>query len=366
MAHIKRYAEKNTPHPLNPLKSDIEKTEYFQVLLKDIHKLIEESRQKVSVTVNAALSILYWQVGDRINKVILDEKRAVYGKRILPTLSAKLAPNFGNGFSARNLARMIRFSETFKNTEIVVSLAKHLSWSHFVEIISIKDELKRDFYAEICRIERWNVRTLRKKINSMLFERTAVSKKPEELAKLEVSSLREEDILTPDLVFRDPYLLDFLGLTGAYNERDFEIAVLREMENFILELGIGFSFVARQKRITVGDEDFYLDLLFFHRKLKRLVAVELKLGKFKPAYKGQMELYLRWLEKYEREPGEETPLGLILCAGKSSEQVELLQLDKSGIKVAEYLTQLPNLELLKQRLHKAVVSAREQILKKSK
>lgn len=226
---------------------------------------------------------------------------------------------------------MIHFSEVFNDMEIVATLARHLSWSHFVEIIPIKDDLKRDFYSEMCRIERWNVRTLRKKINSMLFERTAISRKPEELAKQEVSSLREEDILTPDLVFRDPYLLDFLGLTGAYNEKDFEAAVLREMESFILELGIGFSFIARQKRIIVDNEDYYLDLLFFHRKLKRLVAVELKLTKFKPAYKGQMELYLRWLEKYETEPGEEMPLGLILCAGKSSEQIELLQLDKSGI-----------------------------------
>jgi hypothetical protein len=133
------------------------------------------------------------------------------------------------------------------------------------------------------------------------------------------------------------------------------------MESFILELGAGFSFVARQKRITVDNEDYYLDLLFFHRKLKRLIAIELKLGKFKAAYKGQMELYLRWLEKYEKEPGEEIPLGLILCAGKTSEQIELLQLDKSGIKVAEYMTELPNRELLEQKLHKAVELARNRL-----
>jgi predicted nuclease of restriction endonuclease-like (RecB) superfamily len=236
-----------------------------------------------------------------------------------------------------------------------------LSWSHFVEIIPLKDDLQRNFYAEMCRIERWSVRTLRKKIDDMLYERTAISNKPEELVKKELAALREEDRLTPDLVFRDPYFLDFLGLKDTFSEKDLETAILREMEGFILELGAGFSFVARQKRITVDNEDYYLDLLFFHRKLKRLIAIELKLGKFKAAYKGQMELYLRWLEKYEKEPGEETPLGLILCAGKASEQIELLQLHNSGIKVAEYMTELPERKLLEQKLHKAVEMARKRL-----
>lgn len=349
---------------LNAGSSAIEDTKDFQHLLEDVKGMIENSREKAATAINATITILYWNIGDRIHKNILHEKRATYGKKILPTLSAKLVPEFGNGFSPRNLARMVSFAEEFKNREIVLSLANALSWSHFVEIIPLKENLKRDFYAEMCRIERWNVRTLRKKIDGMLFERTAISKKPEELAKLELSALRENDILTPDLVFRDPYLLDFLGLSGTYSEKDLEAAVLREMEHFLLELGVGFSFVARQKRIIIDGEDFYLDLLFFHRKLKRLVAIELKLTRFKPAYKGQMELYLRWLEKNEQEIGEESPVGLILCAGKSSEQIELLQLENSGIKVAEYLTQLPNRELLKQRLHKAVLIAREQLKKK--
>jgi predicted nuclease of restriction endonuclease-like (RecB) superfamily len=349
---------------LKPHNAAIEDTVDFQDLLEDVKGMIESSREKAAMAINAAITILYWNIGHRIHKDILREKRAAYGKKILPTLSAKLVPEFGNGFSARNLARMIGFSEAFQDREVVWSLANTLSWSHFVEIIALKDSLKRDFYAEMCRVERWNVRTLRKKIDGMLFERTAISKKPEELAKLELSALREEDILTPDLVFRDPYLLDFLGLSGTYSEKDLEAAVLREMEHFLLELGAGFSFVARQKRIIVDGEDYYLDLLFFHRKLRRLVAVELKLTRFKLAYKGQMELYLRWLEKNEQEPGEELPLGLILCAGKSSEQIELLQLENSGIKVAEYITQLPNRELLKQKLHKAVIAAREQLREK--
>ena len=225
----------------------------------------------------------------------------------------------------------------------------------------MKDELQRDFYAEMCRVERWSVRTLRQKIGGMLYERTALSKKPDKLIKQELDTLREEDKLTPDLIFRDPYLLDFLGLKDTYSEKDLETAILREMESFILELGVGFTFVERQKRITVGDDDFYLDLLFYHRKLRRLVAIELKLDKFKPAYKGQMELYLRWLEKYEQHPDEESPIGLILCVGKSEEQIKLLQLDKGGIRVSAYLTELPPQEILRKKLHEAIILARKQL-----
>ena len=330
-------------------------------LISDIRSLIETARHNVAVTVNAELTILYWQIGSRICQDILEKKRAEYGKEILATLSQELTKEYGNGFSYSALTRMVRFAEVFPDTQIVATLSRQLSWSHFKEILPIKDDLQRDFYAEMCRIERWSVRTLRKKIDGMLYERTAISKKPEKLIEKDLAALREEDKLTPDLVFRDPYFLDFLGLKDTYSEKDLEAAILREMESFILELGAGFSFVARQKRITVDNEDYYLDLLFFHRKLKRLIAIELKLGKFKPAYKGQMELYLRWLEKYEKEPGEETPLGLILCAGKASEQIELLQLDKSGIKVAEYMTELPKRELLEQKLHKAVELARKRL-----
>jgi len=330
-------------------------------LIADIRKLIENARQNIAVTVNASLTILYWQIGSRIHQDILKEKRAEYGKRIVATLSQTLLNDFGNNFNQKNLRRMIQFAEVFPDKEIVVSLIRQLSWTHFIALIPIKNDLRRDFYTEMCRLERWSVRTLRKKISGMLYERTAISKKPEELVKKELSVLREEDTLTPDLVFRDPYFLDFLGLKDTYSEKDLETAILREMESFILELGVGFSFVARQKRITVDNDDYYLDLLFFHRKLKRLIAIELKLGKFKAAYKGQMELYLRWLEKYEQEPDEETPLGLILCAGKTSEQIELLQLDKSGIRVAEYMTELPKRELLEQKLHKAVKTARKRL-----
>jgi predicted nuclease of restriction endonuclease-like (RecB) superfamily len=333
-------------------------------LFQDLRSLIIEARQDVARQVNSALVLMYWRVGQRIRQDILKEKRAEYGEEIVPTVSAQLVPEFGEGFSKRNLFRMIRFAEVFPTEQIVAALSTQLGWSHFVEIVPLKDELQRDFYAEMCRIERWSVRTLRQKISGMLFERTALSKKPAELAKQELIKLREEDKLTPDLVFRDPYFLDFLALKDTYNEKDLEAAILRELEAFILELGVGFSFVARQKKMTVDDEDYYLDLLFYHRKLRRLVAIDLKLGKFQAADKGQMELYLRWLEKYEQQRGEDSPIGLILCADKSEEQIKLLQLDKSGIRVAAYLTELPPRKLLQRKLHEAILLARARLEEK--
>ena len=226
-------------------------------------------------------------------------------------------------------------------------------------ILPVKEPLARDFYAEMCRIERWSVRTLRKKIGSMLYERTALSKQSETLIRQELLALRTDDQISPQLVFRDPYLLDFLQLSDTFSERDLESAILRELESFLLELGSGFSFVARQKRISVGGDDFYLDLLFYHRQLRRLVAIELKLESFKPAHTGQMEFYLRWLDENDRVSGEESPIGLILCASADSEQVELMQLDQKDIRVSEYWTQLPSPALLQERLHRAIRVARE-------
>ncbi len=330
-------------------------------LLKDLRELIAAARQDVARQVNSALVLLYWRVGKRIHQDILKEKRAGYGEEILPTLSAELMKEFGAGFTARNLANMVRFAEVFLEEKILYTLCAKLSWSHFRLIIYLDDDLKRDFYAEMCRIESWSVRTLEKKISGMLFERTALSRKPEKLIREELDTLRTEDKLTPDLVFRDPYFLDFLGLKDRYLEKDIEDAIMREMENFILELGVGFSFVARQKRIQVDNDDYYLDLLFYHRGLKRLVAIDLKLGDFKPADKGQMELYLRWLAKYEQKPDEEAPIGLILCAGKKKETVELLELEKSGIRVASYWTKVLPRELLQKKLHEAIQHARARL-----
>jgi predicted nuclease of restriction endonuclease-like (RecB) superfamily len=302
---------------------------------------------------------LYWCIGKRLLEDDLQGGRAAYGKKILATVSQELCAEFGEGFSYSALTRMARFAELFSDKAIVVTLSQQLSWSHVMAILPIKDSLARDFYAEMCRIERWDVRTLRRKIGGMLFQRTALSKNTKEVISTEIRNLRDGRI-TPDAVFRDPYFLDFLGLKGAYSERDLESAILREIERFLLEMGSGFSFLARQKRLSVGNDDFHLDLLFYHRHLRRLVAVELKLESFQPAHAGQMELYLRWLDKYERAAGEEAPIGLILCASADSEQVELLQLDKRSIRVSEYLTQLPPMKLLQSRLHEAIEHAREQ------
>ncbi|WP_133512922.1 PDDEXK nuclease domain-containing protein [Candidatus Thiosymbion oneisti] len=327
-------------------------------LLGDIRQMIEEARTAVAVTVNVGLTMLYWRIGRRIGQEILKGARAEYGAEIVSALARQLTTEYGQGFSEKSLRHMIRFVEAFADERIVSALMRQLSWTHFLAIIYLPDPLQREFYAEMCRVERWSTRTLRKKIASMLYERTALSGKPAELAKIELQALREEDRMTPDIVFRDPYLLDFLGLKGVYQEKDLETAILCELEAFIMEMGAGFTFVARQKRMTIDHDDFYLDLLLFHRDLRRLVAVELKLDKFRPDHKGQMELYLRWLDKHERKPSEGAPLGIILCAGKNTEQIELLELGSAGIHVAEYLTTLPPKDVLKGKLHEAIKRSR--------
>ena len=327
----------------------------------EIRSLIETSRAAVAQDVNAAMTLLYWNIGKRIKTEILKDSRAEYGSQVVETLAAALSAEYGRGFSKRNLFNMVKFAEVFPDFEIVQTLSAQLPWSHLLIVLSIKEEIKRNFYIEMCRIERWSFRHFQNRIDSMLFERTAISKKTEDVIIAELNNLKETDRLTPDLVFRDPYFLDFLNLKDSYSEKDVESAIIRELESFILELGIGFTFVERQKRITIDGEDFYIDLLFFHRKLNRLVVIELKLGKFKAAYKGQMELYLRWLEKYEMQPAENPPIGLILCSEGKKEQIELLQLDNSGIRVAEYLTGLPPKHLLTQRLRDAVSLAREKL-----
>ena len=327
-------------------------------LLADLRGLIQSARQRVATVANSTMTLMYWHLGHRLLADNLQDGRAEYGKRILATVSRALTQEFGQAFSLRSLYRAIQFCQCFSDQEIVSTLSTQLSWSHFIELLPIKEPLAREFYAEMCRVERWDVRTLRRKIGGLLFERTALSKQPEAVIAAEIGRLRDGR-MSPDLVFRDPYLLDLLGLQGAYSERDLESAILREIEGVLLELGSGFAFVARQKRMSVGKDDFHLDLLFYHRHLRRLIAVELKLESFQPAHVGQMELYLRWLDKYERAPGEEAPIGLILCAAADAEQVELLQLDAKSIRVSEYLTELPPLPLLRARLHQAIEHARE-------
>lgn len=330
-------------------------------LLSDVRSLIETSRRQVALAVNSAMVLTYWSVGARIATEIIADERGEYGKRVVERLAGLLSAEYGSGFSKRNLFEMVRIARVFPDSRIVQTLSAQLGWSHFVVLSRLEDPLQREFYAQMGATERWSVRTLQQKIQGMLFERTAISRKPEELAVRELEALRDEDRLSADLVFRDQYFLHFLGLKDAYSERDLESAILRELESFLAELGSDFTFVGRQRRMTVDGVDYRIDLLFFHRRLRRLIAIDLKLGRFQAADKGQMELYLRWLQKYEMRAGEEPPLGLILCAGKSEQHVELLELERSGIRVAEYTTEFPPRELLAAKLHDAVAAARERM-----
>ena len=330
-----------------------------QSLIEDLRQIIEQARGQVAATANYALTMMYWHIGERINREVLGNQRAEYGKQIVATVARQLQEEFGRkGFDEKSIRRMMQFATLFPDSQIVAPLARQLWWSHFVEVMPLKDELQREFYLTMAASERWSKRTLQAKIDGMLFERTAISGKPDEFIKKELSTLRDDNVMSPDLVFKSPYFLEFTGLKGFYSEKTLEDCLLAHLEQFIIELGNGFSFVARQKRMIIDGEDFYLDLLFYHRRLHRLIAIDLKKGRFKAEYKGQMELYLRWLEANEVEPGEESPLGLLLCTEGSKEQIELLQLDKAGIKVAKYLTELPSREVLQRQIQKSLEAAK--------
>lgn len=320
------------------------------LLYRELSELIEQSKRQLVSVVNNTLTMLFWHIGGKINAHILRHKRAEYGKQIVATLSRQLTSAYGNSFEEKNLRRMMQFAEQFSDIEIVVTLSRQLSWSHFLVLLPIKNWKAKIFYAEMSAKEMWSVRELRKQIENKIYERKS-------LANIQL----RQDNNTSDAVFKDPYFLDFLNLREGYLENDLESAILKELESFILELGYGFTFVARQKRLIIDNEDFYLDLLFFHRKLRRLVAIELKLGKFQAKYKGQMELYLKWLDRYEKQENENTPIGLILCAETSREQIELLEMHKDGIMVAEYWTELPPKKELEKRLHKALIQAKERL-----
>jgi len=324
-------------------------------LLQSIVSLIDGTRERVALTINSELTLLYWNIGKQINEDILKNNRADYGKNIIAELSRALITKYGDGFSKRNLHNFVKFNELYPDSQIVQTVSAQLSWSHIYSLIYIKEKIKREFYTQLCIHERWSVRTLQDRMSSMLYERTAISKKPELTIVNELELLKKEKKMTPDLAFRDPYFLDFLGLHDSYSEKDLESAILANLQRFITEMGTEFAFLARQKRIIIDNEDFYIDLLFFHRGLKCLIAIDLKLDKFKAAYKGNMELYLRWLEHNEQREGENKPIGLILCSEKSPEQINYLMLDNDEhIKVAEYMTILPDKKVLEQKLQKAI------------
>jgi predicted nuclease of restriction endonuclease-like (RecB) superfamily len=321
--------------------------------------LIEKSKKDIVQVINSQMVMTYWNIG---KEIFLEEQkgqeRAEYGKEVIDTLSTVLTEKYGKGFSSSNLKRMRKFYTIFNNEKISATVSHQFSWSHFVEFIKIDDSIKREFYLTMCANEGWSIRTLKERINSMLFERTAISKKPEETILKDLALLSQNKEMSENLFIKDPYILDFLELKDSYSEKDLESAILRELQSFMLEFGSDFAFLSRQKRIQIGEKDYYLDLLFYHRKMKRLVLIELKLGTFEPQYKGQVELYLKYLNKYERQEGEQEPIALILCASKENEEIELLGLDNGNIRVSEYWLNLPPKELLEEKLHKAIENAR--------
>lgn len=324
-----------------------------QALFIEISTLIEQARGTVVSQVNYAVTLLFWNIGRRINEVVLQNKRAEYGKKIVVTLSRQLTEKYGRSFEEKNLRRMLQFAEQFQDIEIVSTLSTQLSWSHFLELLPLKSQEAKFFYARQASSGQLGVRSLRQMISRKAFERTAIA-----------DAQLTPDSPVPCNFFKDPYLFDFLGLNADYLENDLEAAILRELEKFILEFGKGFAFVERQKRMIIDGEDFYLDLLFYHRVLKRLVAVELKLGKFQAKDKGQMELYLKWLDRHDRQEGENPPVGLILCAAGSREQVELLEMHKDGIVLAEYWTELPPKKEFERKIHILLAEARERLIQK--
>ncbi len=319
-------------------------------LVIELSLLIDESKQQLAKATNSALTLLFWHVGKRIQEEVLKNERAEYGKQIVMTVSSQLEVKYGRNFEIKNVRRMMQFAHEFSEFEIVVPLARQLSWSHFLILIPLKSKEAKLYYAQNCIEQNWGKRELRNQIQRKAFERT-------ELANLQFSNSN------PDLLntFKDPYVLDFLNLKNTYLENDLEKTILQELETFVLELGKGFAFMERQKRMIIDGDDFYLDLLFYNRTLKRLVAIELKLGKFEASHKGQMELYLKWLNKYEKQEGENDPIGLILCAESNKEQVELLEMHKDGIMVAEYLTVMPPKKELEAKLHQLLIEAKERI-----
>lgn len=340
--------------------------ENFEGTYNQITAIIEVRKGNAKIVLNNEQLMMCWEIGRCLVDDIMQNEKSEYGKQVVAEISRRLSEQYGNGFDKTAVFRMIRFYKEFPDVEKVATLSQQLTWSHFVELLPIEDEQKRNFYAVMCRNENWSVRTLRERKKSMLYERTAISKKPEETIANEIAELRDNKRMSLDMFYRDPYMLDFLGLKDTYSEKDLENAILAELEKFILEMGSDFAFLARQKHFVLDGKDYYMDLLFFHRTLRRLVLIELKLGEFEPEYKGQVELYLRWLSKYEKTEGEESPIALILCAEKSQETIELLELNEGNIHVGQYLTKMPPKELLEAKLSQAIANAHEMLNQRGK
>jgi len=323
------------------------------VMLEYISSIIENRKFRAQAHVNRESILMFWEIGKYISSILMNDGRARYGNQILVTLSQELQVKYGKSFEYSNLTRMIKFATRFPDFEILVTLSQDLSWSHFIALLPLKTDDAFIYYAQDAVSRSLGVRELRNQIARKAYERGEISN----LQLTEASTV-------PFNLFKDPYLLDVMGLRDNYLEADLEKAILADLESFILEFGNGFTFVARQKRMIMDDEDFVLDLLFFHRILRRLVAVELKVGKFKPSYSGQMRFYLKWLDRYERKKGEQAPIGLILCTHASRDQIELMELDKEGIAVAEYWTELPPKAVFEKKIQAIMEEAKERLARR--
>ncbi len=308
-------------------------------LFSDVAGMIDGARGRAAAAVNSELVMLYWSVGKRVREEVLGGERAEYGQRVVKRLAERLTERYGRGWSRQNIERMVHFTEWVPDFEKCSTLSGKLSWSHISELLATSEQRKRDFYAVFAVHERWSVRTLRAKIDGQAVRAHRRGAGLRWLgSKPSLATLSATGTLEPALAFRDPYVLDFLGLAPEHSEADLERAILDEMQRFLLELGVGFAFVERQKRMTVDGRDYRLDLLLYHITMRCYVALELKTRPLAPGDYGQMMLYLRWLDRHQRHPGDSAPIGLILCTEKGPEQVALLGLDSGEVRAAQYVT----------------------------
>ena len=304
-----------------------------------IRRVLLEAQSSVSRAVNTAMVHAYFEIG----RLIVDDEqhgraRAEYGEETLKMLSEQLTVEFGRGFSMRNLRNMRTFYLTFRNRQ---TLSTKLSWSHYTLLMRLDDEQARDFYIKEAEAENWSVRELDRQINSLLFERLALSRN-----KVEIKALAEQGQIleSPRDAIKDPYILEFLGLPeqAAYSEKDMETALLNNLQSFLLELGKGFAFVARQKRITLDAEHFYIDLAFYNRLLRCFVLIDLKIGKLTHRDLGQMQMYVNFYDRDVRTDDENPTIGIILCRDKKETIARYtLPDDNTQIFASKYKLYLP-------------------------
>lgn len=318
----------------------------YDQLLADLRGIITNGRQRAVAAINQELVETYWRIGERVvQEEQQGHERAAYGEQLLERLGRVLGREFGRGFAYSNLANMRQFYQTYPNLHAV---RRELSWTHFRTLMRLPTPEQREFYGRLAATGRWSSRELDRQIQSLLYARVGLSRKPETLAP--TLPIPRETALTYDEAFKDPYVLDFLGLADTYSEKDLEAAIIRKIERFLLELGTGFCFVGRQRRMTIDDKDYSVDLVFYHRVLRCLVLVDLKIGAFEPADVAQMHLYLEWTKRYDKQEDETDPVGLILCGSKGKQVVELLLSGPGNrVKVSQYLL-LDSEDTLKQHL----------------